>query len=184
MLLPIVTVPLYLKAGIVGKEHGGRNNSITSGQGRDELGHQRNKYYFSWQIWACGQVKHSNYQFLFGNTVYRLVTATKDSFRDRQHYLNMKNCITAMLENKVLPVVNENDAIAITELMFTDNDELSGMISSMMDCGSLIILTNVDGIYTGLPGSEGSELIREIGNDSIIPNIFQLQNLNSAVAGC
>ena len=121
------------------------------------------------QIWASiGQVKlMSNYQFLFGKYGIQAgqLLATKDSFRDRQHYLNMKNCITAMLENKVLPVVNENDAIAITELMFTDNDELSGMISSMMDCGSLIILTNVDGIYTGLPGLEGSELIREIGGE-------------------
>jgi len=88
--------------------------------------------------------------------------ATKDSFRDRVHYLNMKNCISAMLENKVLPVVNENDTISITELMFTDNDELSGMISSMMDCTSLIILSNVDGIYTGIPGCEDSELIREV----------------------
>jgi glutamate 5-kinase len=49
--------------------------------------------------------------------------------------------------------------------MFTDNDELSGMISSMMDCGSLIILSNVDGIYTGIPGSIGSELIREVNED-------------------
>lgn len=122
------------------------------------------------QIWAAtGQVKlMSNYQFLFGK--YGIpagqLLATKESFRDRLHYLNMKNCISAMLENKVLPIVNENDAISITELMFTDNDELSGMISSMMDCGSLIILSNVDGIYTGAPGNNGSELIREIGEES------------------
>jgi glutamate 5-kinase len=93
----------------------------------------------------------STYQFLFGKIIIQAGQrlATKDSFRDRVHYLNMKNCISAMLENKVLPVVNEIDAISITELMFTDNDELSGLISSMMDCGSLIILSNVDGIYTG-----------------------------------
>lgn len=106
----------------------------------------------------------SNYQFLFGK--YGIpagqLLATKEAFGDRRHYLNMKNCISAMLENNVLPIVNENDSISITELMFTDNDELSGMISSMMDCGSLIILSNVDGIYTGVPGNKGSELIREI----------------------
>jgi glutamate 5-kinase len=122
------------------------------------------------QIWAAiGQVKlMSNYQFLFGKYGIEAgqLLATKDSFRDRQHYLNMKNCISAMLENKVLPIVNENDAISITELMFTDNDELSGMISSMMDCGALIILTNVDGIYTGTPDCSGSRLIREINEDS------------------
>lgn len=121
------------------------------------------------QIWAAiGQVKlMSNYQFLFGKYGIHAgqLLATKDSFRDRMHYLNMKNCITAMLENKVLPVVNENDTISITELMFTDNDELSGMISSMMDCGSLIILSNVDGIYTGIPGSEDSSLIRQVNGN-------------------
>jgi glutamate 5-kinase len=53
--------------------------------------------------------------------------------------------------------------------MFTDNDELSGMISSMMDCGSLIILSNVDGIFTGIPGSSGSELIRVIDEESEDP---------------
>jgi glutamate 5-kinase len=121
------------------------------------------------QIWAAiGQVKlMSNYQFLFGkyNIPAGQLLATKESFRDRVHYLNMRNCILAMLENNVLPIVNENDAISISELMFTDNDELSGMISSMMDCGTLIILSNVDGISTGLPGSIGSDLIREVGED-------------------
>jgi glutamate 5-kinase len=118
------------------------------------------------QIWAAiGQVKlMSNYQFLFGKYGIQAgqILATKEAFRDRIHYLNMKNCISAMLDNNVLPIVNENDTISINELMFTDNDELSGMISSMMDCGSLVILSNVDGIYTGIPGCKGSEVIGEI----------------------
>src|SRR5512133_1260073 len=122
------------------------------------------------QIWAAiGQVKlMSNYQFLFGkyNIQAGQVLASKESFRDRRHYLNMKNCISAMLENKVLPIVNENDTISINELMFTDNDELSGLISSMMDCDTLIILSNVDGVYTGIPGEDGTEMISEISEDS------------------
>jgi glutamate 5-kinase len=122
------------------------------------------------QVWAAiGQVKlMSSYQFLFGKYGIQAgqLLATKEAFRDRRHYLNMKNCISAMLENKVLPIVNENDTISINELMFTDNDELSGLISSMMDCNSLIILSNVDGIYNGIPGKEGTELITEIDEDS------------------
>jgi glutamate 5-kinase len=78
----------------------------------------------------------------------------------------MKNCITAMLENRVLPIVNENDTVSINELMFTDNDELSGLISSMMDCKSLIILSNVDGVYNGIPGEKDTELIRTIVEES------------------
>jgi len=122
------------------------------------------------QIWAAiGQVKlMSSYQFLFGKYGIQAgqLLATKESFRDRRHYLNMKNCISAMLENHVLPIVNENDTISINELMFTDNDELSGLISSMMDCKSLIILTNVDGVYNGAPGNKGTELIARIDKDS------------------
>jgi len=122
------------------------------------------------QIWAAiGQVKlMSSYQFLFGKYGIQAgqLLATKESFRDRRNYLNMKNCISAMLENKVLPIVNENDTISINELMFTDNDELSGLISSMMDCKSLIILSNVDGVYNGIPGQAGTELITEIDEDS------------------
>jgi glutamate 5-kinase len=118
------------------------------------------------QIWsALGQVKlMSNYQFLFGK--YGIgagqVLTTKESFRDRLHYLNMKNCITSMIENSVLPVINENDTISVNELMFTDNDELSGLIASMMDCRTLILLSNVDGIFTGPPGESDSQLITEI----------------------
>lgn len=123
------------------------------------------------QIWAAiGQVKlMSKYQFLFGKYGIQAgqLLATKESFRDRQHYLNMKNCISSMLENRVLPIVNENDTVSINELMFTDNDELSGMISSMMDCSTLIILTNVDGVYKGKPGEEDSELIREINGSTV-----------------
>lgn len=118
------------------------------------------------QLWsAIGQVKLMNtYSKSFDR--YGLhcaqVLTTKENFSDRRHYLNMKNCISAMLENNVVPVVNENDTISVTELMFTDNDELSGLISSMMYCEALIILTNVDGIFDGIPGTEGVSLIPEI----------------------
>jgi glutamate 5-kinase len=128
------------------------------------------------QVWAAiGQVKlMSSYQFLFGKYGIQAgqLLAAKESFRDRRHYLNMKNCISAMLENRVLPIVNENDTISINELMFTDNDELSGLISSMMDCQSLIILSNVDGIYTGIPDSEGTRLIKRIDEESENPEKY------------
>lgn len=134
------------------------------------------------QVWAAiGQVKlMSSYQFLFGKYGIQAgqLLATKDSFRDRRNYLNMKNCISAMIENRVLPIVNENDTISINELMFTDNDELSGLISSMMDCQSLIILTNVDGIYSGIPGDKDVELIRsiEVGSDSVEKHISTVKS--------
>lgn len=59
----------------------------------------------------------------------------KENFATRRHYLNQKNCMTVMLENGVIPIVNENDTISVSELMFTDNDELSGP-DSLQDGGT------------------------------------------------
>ena len=67
-----------------------------------------------------------------------------------------------MLENKEIPIVNENDTISVTELMFTDNDELSGLIATMMGMDALVILSNIDGIYNGNPSDPDSSVIREI----------------------
>ncbi|MGL4520574.1 MAG: glutamate 5-kinase [Phocaeicola sp.] len=114
---------------------------------------------------AIGQAKLINrYYELFrdhGITVGQVLT-TKESFSTRRHYLNQRNCMMVMLENGVIPIVNENDTISVTELMFTDNDELSGMIASMMDMEALLILSNINGIYNGKPGSAGVEVIREV----------------------
>lgn len=89
------------------------------------------------------------------------VLVTKEDFRTRAHYLNMKNCLESLLNSGITPIINENDVISITELMFTDNDELSGLVAAMLDVDSLIILTNVDGIFNGNPESSDTKLIRE-----------------------
>ncbi len=91
------------------------------------------------------------------------VLVTKEDFRDRGHYLNMKNCIEALLRNGIVPIINENDVVSVTELMFTDNDELAGLVSSMLGVDRLIILSNVDGIFTGHPSHPDSKLIEEVG---------------------
>ncbi|QIX62386.1 glutamate 5-kinase [Hymenobacter lutimineralis] len=90
------------------------------------------------------------------------VLVTKEDFRDRQHYLNMQNCFRALLQNNIIPIVNENDVISVTELMFTDNDELAGLVATMLDADALLILSNVDGIFNGNPQDPASELIPEI----------------------
>lgn len=121
------------------------------------------------QIWAAiGQVKLMEIYFsLFGayNIQPAQLLATKENFQGLRYYSNMEKCISSMLSNKIIPVINENDTITVTELMFTDNDELSGLISSMMGCDALFILTVVDGVYTGMPGENGAELIPEIAHD-------------------
>lgn len=124
---------------------------------------------------STGQVALINaFARLFGqyNTLCSQVLVTKEDFRDRLHYLNMKNCFEILLQHKVVPVVNENDVISVTELMFTDNDELAGLIASMLNAQALILLTNVDGIYRGHPDEGDRELIEEVRDESAVLSSF------------
>lgn len=119
---------------------------------------------------SVGQIKLINlYNRLFGTygIVVGQVLTQKENFSSRTSYLNQRACMLTMLENDVLPIVNENDTASLTELMFTDNDELSGLIAAMTDADTLVILSNVDGIYTGSPADESSRLIATVqpGND-------------------
>jgi glutamate 5-kinase len=125
---------------------------------------------------AVGQAKLINHYYdLFrehGITVGQVLT-TKENFSSRRHYLNQRNCMQVMLENKVIPIVNENDAVSVSELMFTDNDELSGLIASMMDMKALVILSNIDGIFDGSPADPESKVIRQIEKGQDVSDFIQ-----------
>ncbi len=119
---------------------------------------------------SIGQVKLINtYSALFDQ--YQIlcsqILVTKEDFRDRLHYLNMRNCLEVLLQHQVIPVVNENDVVSVTELMFTDNDELAGLIAAMLNAQALIVLTNVDGIYDGDPRLASSKLIEKIDGAAV-----------------
>ena len=90
------------------------------------------------------------------------VLTTKENFSTPRQNDNQRQCMQAMLAHGVLPIVNENDTVCVTELMFTDNDELSGLIARLMECQALIILSNIDGLYDGSPSDPSSQLIREV----------------------
>ena len=114
---------------------------------------------------AVGQVKLINHYYEFfrdhGMACGQVLTL-KESFATRRHYLNQKNCMETMLANGVTPIVNENDTVSLTELMFTDNDELSGLVATMMDMDALVILSNIDGVYDGDPSDPASRVIRRV----------------------
>lgn len=114
---------------------------------------------------AMGQVKLINlYYDLFReyNIHIGQVLTTKENFQSDRSYQNQKACMEVMLENNVLPIVNENDTVSIEELMFTDNDELSGLIALMVGAEMLVLLTGVDGLYNGDPSDVGSAVIRKV----------------------
>ena len=114
---------------------------------------------------AIGQVRLMDlYYKLFqgyGITVGQVLTMKKN-FESGQEYDNQKSCMEVMLQAHVLPVVNENDTVSISELMFTDNDELSGLVAGMVGAEALVIMTNVDGVYEGSPDDPASKLIPRV----------------------
>lgn len=116
---------------------------------------------------AVGQAKLIDlYYTLFreyGISVGQVLT-TKESLAGEKQMQTQRNCISVMLRNGILPILNENDAISLTELMFTDNDELAGLVARMMKADVLILLTNVDGIYGTKPDGtlDHNNLIREV----------------------
>lgn len=114
---------------------------------------------------SVGQTKLMNrYYELFGlhGMVCGQVLTTKDSLVREEQYCNQRNCMEVMLECGVVPIVNENDTISITELMFTDNDELSGLVATMMKVDMLVILSNIDGLYDGDPLSPEARVIPQV----------------------
>ena len=83
------------------------------------------------------------------------VLVTKEDFRDRTHYNNMQACLENIFNHNVLPIVNENDVIAVKELFFTDNDELTGLLALQLDVDAVFFLTSVDGIIKDFHGGSG-----------------------------
>lgn len=101
------------------------------------------------------------------------VLTMKENFGAEEQYRNQEACMEVMLENGVLPIVNENDTVCITELMFTDNDELSGLIAKMMKADTLVLLSNVDGIYDGDPSAPGTHVIPRVDYSRNIAEYIQ-----------
>jgi len=112
---------------------------------------------------ATGQVRlMETYRELFENQGLTIaqVLATKSDFQTRRHYLNMRGCIEALLTAGIVPVVNENDVVSVTELMFTDNDELAGLLAGMVKAEILCLLSTVPGVYDGDPDDAATQCIK------------------------
>lgn len=141
------------------------SGAVAAGRGVIAAGHRLDAVSARQLYSAVGQVKLiRRYYELFDarGIVCGQVLTTKQDFETRRHYLNQRNSIRVMLENGVVPIVNENDTISVTELMFTDNDELSGLVAAMMGAEALVILSNIDGIYDGSPSDPASQVIRRV----------------------
>jgi len=87
----------------------------------------------------------------------------RSDFADRQKYLNIKATLTGLLEHKVIPIINENDVVATTEIETTNNDVLATLTASMINAQEIIMLSDIDGFYTSDPReNKNAELIQEV----------------------
>ena len=88
------------------------------------------------------------------------VLLTRDALEDRRRYLYARETMLRLLEWGVVPVVNENDSVAVDEIQFGDNDELSGLVAALIDADLLVMLTDVEGLYDADPkSSPGAKII-------------------------
>jgi glutamate 5-kinase len=81
---------------------------------------------------------------------------TAGDFDSRGRYLNVRNTLQALFEWNCLPVINENDTVSVAEIKFGDNDHLAAMVTNLLQAPLLIVLTTVDGLYSGDPKTDPS----------------------------
>ena len=109
--------------------------------------------------------------------LYEMVVAqvllTREDVDDRHRYLNLRDTFESLLQHGILPIVNENDAVATDEIKVGENDTLSAMVANLIQADLLILLTDTDGVYTADPGLDPSaELIERV--DQIDTRLYEL----------
>ncbi len=122
---------------------------------------------------AVGQMQMiANWQRFFDCACSQLLI-THGDLKDRRRYLNIKNTLRVLLENNVIPIINENDTVATQELKVGDNDNLAALVAMVAEADALLILSDVDGVFDADPRQVyDAKLIPEIPN--ITKEIYQL----------
>jgi glutamate 5-kinase len=103
---------------------------------------------------AVGQgILMHTYEKIFGEygQIVAQVLLTREDSVNRKRYANSRNTLLTLLSMKVIPIINENDAVAVDELKIGDNDTLSAMVASIVEADLLVILSDVEGVYTDNP---------------------------------
>ncbi len=110
------------------------------------------------------------------------VLLTADDMTRRSHYRNAHQTLAKLLELGVLPIVNENDTVATSEIRFGDNDRLAALVAHLVHADLLVLLSDVDGLYDGHPSAAGSRLVPAVALDDDLSTI-RIGNAGAAGVG-
>ena len=131
------------------------------GAGMGVLGHAKRPKDLA-ELQACAAVGQSRlmatYEKLFGafGLAVAQILLTHDDLEHHERHLNARNTLLTLLSHGIVPIINENDVVSVTELKFGDNDTLSALVASLLPADLLLILTTVDGVIEnfGKPGAK------------------------------
>ena len=99
------------------------------------------------------------------------VLLTADDMVRRTHYGNAQRALNRLLELGIVPIVNENDSVATDEIRFGDNDRLAALVATVVHADALVLLTDVDGLYTAAPDTPGARRIVNVNSDADLQDI-------------
>lgn len=111
-----------------------------------------------------------------GQTVGQVLLTVDDVTR-RSHYRNAYRTFAKLLEMGTVPIVNENDTVATSEIRFGDNDRLAALVAHLVHADLLLLLSDVDGLYDGHPSDPGTTLLHEVSSD------VDLEGISTGKAG-
>jgi glutamate 5-kinase len=127
---------------------------------------------------AVGQIKlmalYERFFSKFDKSVAQ-VLLTHEDLANRQRYINAKHTFEMLLKSAIIPIVNENDTVAVEEMKFGDNDHLSALVATLLEADLLVILSDVEGVFDKDP--------RAHGNAQLIPLISEAKGISQAIAG-
>jgi glutamate 5-kinase len=136
---------------------------------------------------AIGQPRLMGYyeQFfrIYGETVAQ-VLLTREDLSDRRRYLNARSTLEALLEQNVLPIINENDTVATEEIRFGDNDNLSALVATLVEADLLVLLTDQAGLFTHDPRlDKRAELIPDVATPEIPEALWKAAGVSNTGLG-
>ncbi|MBI4683750.1 MAG: glutamate 5-kinase [Nitrospirae bacterium] len=117
----------------------------------------------------------------YGKQVAQILL-TSDDFSDRKRYINSKNTLLTLLSYGIIPIVNENDTVATDEIKFGDNDNLASLVAGLIDAERLIILSDVDGLYSSDP-KKGYKAVLMETVEEITPEIEAIAGGTGSIVG-